>query len=163
MTKMRVLLHQTLMSFLELGSSSFNAVQNASKRTRWRSVCPVPGKGISGVFLCPWVLGASNSMSYGCQETQKNTPTMAFTGHTHGRWHKAAEPSQRQLPVLAAGFPDPQSSQGSPSPALPSLPEIWIESQGWKVSDPLNFTQSGRIRTRSSCVLSLNIKGPYLM
>ena len=110
----------------------------------------------------PWVLGASSLMSFGSQETQKKHSNNGFhRPHTHGRWHKTAEPSQQQLPVPTAGSPDPQSSQESPSTGLPSLPDIWIASQDWKVSDPLKCTQSGRIRTGSSCVLSLNIKGPY--
>lgn len=162
MTKMRMLLHQMLMSFLELGSSFFNAVQHASKRTRWRSVCPVLGKGISGFFLW-WSLSLGRKQLnelWELGDTEKHGNNGFHRPHTHSRWYKTAEPSQLQLPVPTAGSPDPQSSQRSPSPGLPSLLEIWIESQDWKVSDPLKFTQSGRIRTRSSCVLSLNIKGP---
>ena len=128
---MRMLLHQTLMSFLELGSSSFKAVQHASKRTRWRSVCPVLRKGISGFFLW-WSLSLGSKQLnelWESGDTEKHSNNSFDRPHTHGRWHKTAEPSQLQLPVPTAGSPDPQSSQESPSPGLPSLPEIWIESR----------------------------------
>lgn len=85
MTKMRMLLHQMLMSFLELGSSFFNAVQHASKRTRWRSVCPVLGKGISGFFLW-WSLSLGRKQLnelWESGDTEKHGNNGFHRPHTH--------------------------------------------------------------------------------
>ena len=87
MTKMRVLFHQTLMSFLELGSSSFSAVQNANKRSRWRSVCPVLGKGISGVFLW-W------SLSLGSKQLNELWVSGDTEKHSNNGFHR---PHTRQV------------------------------------------------------------------
>lgn len=122
----------------------------------------VPCKGISGFFLVVLSLGRKQLNELWEEDTEK-TATMAFTGHTHTQQViKTAEPSQLQLPVPPL---DPQTHKVPRITLSRSAqpPEIWIESQDWKVSDPLKFTQSGRIRTRSSCVLSLNIKCPFYL
>ena len=60
---------------------------HASKRTRWRSVCPVLRKGISGFFLW-WSLSLGSKQLnelWESGDTEKHSNNSFDRPHTHGR------------------------------------------------------------------------------